>query len=209
MTAQNQSFRPRPGGGFNQGLGQFGEALDESAMAQAGTQKSLTQQSVSPTTAPPPGPKTGAGGQAGPAPAPRPVGTLGQELIQRPARDIWQEIRQFFSLNTWLGIKPDTDDPQKKAKMAATHKRFNGLTEDQQAVAKKLYQEKMQKQKQEEEEKQRRKQLEEKKKAESLVMPSSPKKGPIGPASGKSNKANTTEMLNQQRKMLSNPNQGF
>ncbi len=209
MTAPKPSFRPRPGGGFNQGMGQFGEALDESAMAQAGSQKSLTQQSVSPTNAPPPGPNSGAGGQAGPPPAPRPVGGLSEELLKRPAKDIWQEIRQFFSLNTWLGIKPDTNDPQKKAKMAATHKRFNSLTEDQQAVAKKLYQEKMQRQKQEEEEKQRRKQLEEKKKAESLVMPSSPKKGPIGPASGKSNKANTTEMLNQQRKMLSNPNQGF
>ncbi len=208
MKPAGPTYRPRPGGGFNTGMGQFGEALDESAMQQAGAQKALTQQSASPAGMPvKPGGDTGAMGSQK---APRPVGSLTEELINRPVKDIFDELKQFFSLNTWLGIKPETTDPQKKAKMAAVHKRYQSLTEEQQQVAKRQYQEQMQRKKQEEEEKERKKTLEKRNKEnDSLPMPSSPKKGPIGPASGKSKKSNTTEMLNQQRKMLSNPNQGF
>ena len=89
-------MRARPGGGFNSGMGQFGEHLDESAMQQAMTQKALAQQQANPQTAA----AAAAGAKQAAQPAsqqqPREVGSLGDELLKRPFHDIWHEIKQFF-----------------------------------------------------------------------------------------------------------------
>lgn len=207
-TPPKPTSRPRPGGGFSQGMGQFtDEYLEESDMQQAMGQKSLTQQQADPATM-----AAAAAGQkqqhqaaqsgAMPQP-PREIGSIKDELITRPIHDIWTEIKKFFSLNTWLGINPDTQDPQKQQKMAAIHKRYQQLDAEQQEVAKKQYHEKLQKKKAEEEEKQRRKQQEEQQKQQSIAMPHSPQKGPIGPSSGKSRKSNTADLLEQDRKTMS------
>lgn len=203
------AMRARPGGGMNQGLGQFGEHLDESALAQAGAQKALSQAAADPA-----GAMSAAqgqkikqqmqdGGVGQPDRPPRSVGSITDELIKRPAQDIWAEIKSFFSLNTWLGIKANTIDPIKKQKQMATHRRWQQLNQEQQALAKQKYQEELKKKELEEEEKQRRKQAEEEQKQQQVVMPSSPKKGPVGPASGQSKKKQTTQLMQQQRQMLS------
>lgn len=198
-------MRPRPGGGFNSGMGQFGEHLDESAMQQAMTQKSLGQQQANPMAA-----AAAAAGakQASQPPSqqqPREVGSLGDELIKRPLHDIWNEIKQFFSLNTWLGIKADTDDPQKKQKLAAFHRRFQKLEQEDQAEVKRKFQLREQQAKQQKEAEERKKIAEQKQKEQSsIVAPSGSKKGPIGPASGKSRKSNAISQLTQNRQQLSN-----
>lgn len=199
------SFRPRPGGGFNTGVGQFGEHLDESAMQQAVSQKALSQQQTNPQAA-----AAAAAGakQANQPPSqqkPRELGTIGDELIKRPFHDIWNEIKQFFSLNTWLGIKPDSDDPQKKQKLADYHRRFQKLEQEDQAEVKRQFQIREQKAKQQKEEEQRKKMAEQKQKEQSAIAaPSGSKKGPIGPASGKSRKSNAITQLTQNRQQLSN-----
>jgi hypothetical protein len=194
------SVRPRPGGGFNQGLGQFGEAFDESVAGQAMQQKALGQQQVSPSGA-------AAAAQAArtqvPQQQPREVGSFKDELIDRPLKDMWHEITQFFALNTWLGIDPNTKDPKEQQKMVATHRRYQQLTKEQQAVARQKYQEEMKKKQWEEQEKQRKKQLEEQQKAQDLPMPSSPNKGPVGPGGSKKQKA--AAKLQHDRQTLGSP----
>ena len=121
--------RPRTGGGMGQGLGQFGEHLDESALKQAVGQKSMAQAAADPkmAAAAAQGAKQQQAASTGQATPPREVGTLKEELIKRPLKDIWQEIKQFFTLNTWLGINPDTKDPKEKQKQAAIHQRYMKL----------------------------------------------------------------------------------
>ncbi len=189
-------MRARPGGGFNLG-GSFNEHLDENAMKQAAGQKQLTQAQADPTTAKAAAQKA----QAQPQKSPPEVGSLTDELIKRPAKGIWEEIKKFFSLNTWLGIKPpELKTPEEQAKAKQVYARYQQLTQEQQEVARKRYQELMQKKKTEEEEKIRKKQLEEQKKAQELPMPSSPKKGPIGPGMSKKQKAQAR--LQQQMKTI-------
>lgn len=197
------SVRPRPGGGFNQGLGQFGEAFDESVASQAMQQKALGQQQVAPSGAAAAAAAQKAQSQSPKQRPPREVGSFKDELIARPIKDMWKEIQQFFSLNTWLGIDPQTKDPKDQQRMVATHRRYQQLTEEQQAVARKKYQEEMKKKQAEEQEKERKKQLEQQRKAQDLPMPSSPKKGPIGPGMSKKQKA--TAQLQHDRQTLSSP----
>jgi len=192
------TMRARPGGGFNLGGG-FNEHLDEAALQQAGKQKQLTQAQADPSTA-----KAAAQaaqqsqGQQAPPPE---VGSLTDELIKRPIKGVWEEIKKFFSLNTWLGIEPpQIKTPEQQAKAKQIHQRYQQLDQEQQAVARKRFQELEQKKKLEEEEKMRKKQMEEQKKAQEVQMPSSPKKGPIGPGMSKKQKAQAR--LQQQRQTL-------
>jgi len=205
MGGAKPSARPMMGGGMSQGLGQFGEHLDESALKQAVGQKGLGQVAADPrmAQAAAQGAKQDQSAATGQPKPPREVGTLSEELIKRPVKDIGQEIRAFFTLQTWLGINPNTRDPKEIQKQTAIHGRYQQLDEAQQALVKQRYQERLQKEKAEEEEKQRKKQMEEQKKNQVLTMPSSPKKGPIGPASGKSKKDNAQALLQQQRQTMS------
>ena len=190
------SMRARPGGGFNLGGG-FNEHLDEAAMAQASKQKQLTQAQADPAT-------TQAAAQKAQAQVQKPppeVGSLTDELVKRPAKGVWEELKKFFSLNTWLGIEPpQLKTPEEQAKAKQIHQRYQQLDREQQEVARRRYQELMQKKKAEEEEKMRKKQLEEQKKAQEIQMPSSPKKGPIGPGMSKKQKAQAR--LQQQMKTI-------
>ncbi len=192
------SMRARPGGGFNMGGG-FNEHLDESAMAQASQQKQLTQAQADPATAQAAAQKAQSQAQA--QKPPPEVGSLTDELIKRPAKGVWEEIKKFFSLNTWLGIEPpQIKTPEEQAKARQIHQRYQQLDREQQEVAQKRYQELMQKKKAEEEEKMRKKQMEEQKKAQELPMPSSPQKGPAGPGASKKQKAQAR--LQQQMKTM-------
>lgn len=134
---------------------------------------------------------------------PRPVGTVIEEA-KRGFSDIFQGIKEFFSLNTWLGVNPDNLDPQQQQHAQQLHSKYQQLDQEQQMVAKQMYEERMQKKKIAEEEAQRKRQIEADRKAQSIDMPSGPQKGPVGPGSGKSKKQNAMTKLKQDRTTLNN-----
>lgn len=208
MTPNGPAARPRPSGGFNSGFGNFQDSfehLDQNAVQSAMQQKQLTQQttnSAQPTT----------GGQALGKPQqnithepakPREVGTLQQELIQRPAKDVVAGLASFFDINSLLEISLEKDSPEVQAKKQQTLQRWNKLNQEQQAVAQELYRQEMKKKQQEQEEKQAQAQREEQAKQQSIAVPSSPQKGPVGP--GGSHKAKAVQKLEQDRKSLGGP----
>jgi len=198
-SAQKPAMRVRQGGGFNQGFGNFtDEHLDENAMQQAMQQKALQQQSTTSGTKPQPQ-QQGTG--LPPAP-PREVGTISDE-VKRAGQDIWTEVKQFFRLNTWLNINPETKDPAELAKQKQIHRRWQELDQNQRAVAKKMYQQEVQRKKAEAEEEERKKQQAKQQEASALPMPSSPQKGPVGPTGSKKQKA--INKLQQDRQNMSGP----
>lgn len=131
---------------------------------------------------------------------PREMGSIKDEL-KRGVTDILSGIKEFFNINTWLGIKPENIDPQQEAQAKQLHSRYQQLDQEQQAVARKMYEEKMQKKKMEEEEAARKKQMEADQKAQSFEMPSGPQKGAKGQGGSKKQKAMTK--LKQDRTTLS------
>ncbi len=199
--AKGPALRARPGGGFNQGMGQFGEHLDENASQVSAQQKLLAQQQTQTAGTPDPSQK-GTGQQPAQQRQPREVGSILDETIKRPAQDIWQEIKQFFDIGSILQINPQTDTPEEQAKKKQLHARYEQLTQEQQQVAQKRFQEEQQRKQQQEEEELQKKQMEEQQK-QSFVVPTSPQKGPVGPSSGKSNKQNMIAKMTQDRKQMS------
>lgn len=190
MPSNGHSAAPRPGGGFNAGMGQFGEHLDEAAMMKAMQQKSQQQQKASTTTVPTPLNAQNRSHQPS-----RDVGSFSEELFQRPLQDLWEGIKSMADLDMWLGIEPTPEQEQERARKEVILKRFNQLTDEEQSIAKQRYQEHIQRQQAEEEEKHMRKQREEQQ--SSLVMPSKAPSGPVGP--GMSGKQKASAQLNWDR----------
>lgn len=186
--------RPRPGGGFNAGMGQFGEHLDEEAMKKAMSNKGSQQQGASTSGLPSASSVTKQ--SSGPL-------SLTDELLKNPLKDMGNSLKSLADLNTWMGIKPSEEDAQERAHKEIMLKNFNKLTDEEQAVAKQRYQERMKKLQAEEEEKERQKQLKAQQAQESLNMPASPQKGPIGPGMSGSQKAKA--QLDWDRQRLSGP----
>ncbi len=155
-----------------------------------------------------PGTEAGAGGvtpgaSTGPVVQPREVDTI-QEEAKRGISDIFKGIKEFFSLNTWLGVNPNKLDPQQEAQAKQLHSRYQQLDQEQQMVARKMFEEKMQKKRIQEEQEQRKKQMEAEKSAQTFEMPSGPKKGAVGPGGGKTKKQNVLSKLKQDRTTLNN-----
>lgn len=204
---------PRAMGGFNSGFGNFSdEHLEENAFQQAMGQKALGQQATAASqsttggSALQPGQLPGQlpGQQPGAQPPqPREVSTIPDELVKRPAKDIVQGLKSIFDINTLLGIDPTKDDPQTQARKKQQLQRWQSLNQEQQQYAQQLFQEKMKKKQQAEQEEQMKKQQEQQRQAQSFEMPSSPKKGPVGPG-GSGKKAAVTK-LEQDRKTLGGP----
>lgn len=209
MSSPAPAARPRPSGGFNQGFGNFNDSfehLDDKAMKSAVQQKALGQQGTSSTQSTTGGSALGSHTQPPPAAQPvkpRPIGSLADELVVRPAQDIGKGLLSLFDINTLLGVNAQKDDPQTQAKKKQMLQRWNQLDEEDQAQVKKRYQETMQKKQQEEKEEQAKKQQAEQAKAQQVVVPSSPKKGPIGP--GGTGKQRAVNKLEQDRKTLGGP----
>ena len=134
---------------------------------------------------------------------PRPVGTFADEF-KTGITDIFQGIKEFFNINTWLGVNPDKLDPQQQAHAKQLHSRYQQLDQEQQSVARRMFEEKMQRQKMQQQEEAQRKQREADQKAQSIEMPSSPKKGAEGPGGGKSKKQNVMTKMKQDRTTLNN-----
>ncbi|MBU0579407.1 hypothetical protein KKE34_03365 [Patescibacteria group bacterium] len=196
MPGPKPGFKPRPMGGFNPGMGASSEHLDEASIKAAGAQKQLTQQQSSTQ------PASGKSGTTVQPQKPREVGSFKDELVKRPLKDIKKGLASIFNIKALLNINTD-DTPEEQAKKKSLHQRFNKLTEEQQQVAQKKHQEAMQKKKLEQEEEERKKQEKAAKAQSALAAPSSPKKGPIGPASGQSKKQKTQSLLQQSRQGLS------
>jgi hypothetical protein len=209
MSSPRPAARPRISGGFNQNMGAFNEHLDDDAMQNAMQQKGLTQQNASaadPTGMGGGGALPGAAGtQNRPAqpPKPREIGSITEELVNRPAQDIFKGLKSIFDLNSLLGLPQAEDDPQTKARKQQMLQRYNKLSDEQQAVARQKYQESMQKKQAEEQEKQAKKQQEEQQKSQTINVPSGTKKGPEGPGGSKKQKA--VNKLQQDRKTLGGP----
>lgn len=205
MPANGPSLRPRPGGGFNTGMGQFGEHLDENATQQAVTQKQLGQQQAVGAGSPQ-GVPTGTNplSPTAPPPPPREMGTIVQELITRPTVDITKGLLSLFDFSAALGMSPpETKSPEEKVRLQATHRRYQQLNQEQQAFARQKYQEEMQKKKLLQEEEERQKQQKRQLASQQVVLPSSPQNGPIGPAG--SSKQRAVTKLQTDRQMLGGP----
>lgn len=127
----------------------------------------------------------------------RPVGTLKQELLDRPIEAVVKEIGAIFSLSRLLGIENPQDTPEQKAKKAQLLQNFNQLTQEEQTLADQLYQERLARKQQQEQEDQIKKQ-QAAQEASSVAPPSSPRKGPPDP-SGKSKSQAAMQQLKQDR----------
>lgn len=146
----------------------------------------------------------GAGGQqphqAQPV-QPREVGSVVDEL-KLGASDIFSQLKDFFSLNSWLGVDPNNLNPEQKAHAQQVHSRYQQLDQEQQAVARQMYQERMQRKRQQQQEDEHKRQVEAQQKAQSVEMPSSPKKG--AQQQGGNKKQRTMQKLKTDRTTLNN-----
>lgn len=146
----------------------------------------------------------GAGGhqphQAQPV-QPREVGSVIDEL-KLGASDIFSQLKDFFSLNSWLGVDPNNLNPEQQAHAKQIHSRYQQLDQEQQAVARQMYQERMQRKRLQQQEEERKRQIEAQQKAQSIEMPSSPKKG--AQQQGGSKKQRTMQKLKTDRTTLNN-----
>jgi hypothetical protein len=192
MPSSGHSAAPRPGGGFNAGMGQFGEHLDEAAMMKAMQTKGMQQQKASASTSPTPLSST----QKNQKP-PRDVGSLKDELITYPLQDLIGAFKSIWDIDAWLGIEPSPAQEQERARKEVMLKRFNKMTDEEQAVFKQRYQERMKKMQMEEEERQRQHQMKEQQSQSSIQVPGKAASGPVGP--GMSNKQKATNQLNFDR----------
>ena len=175
---------PRPGGGFNAGMGQFGEHLDETAMTKAVQQKGMQQQQASASTAPTPPPAH----QPTQSP-PSDMGSITDELFVKPFEDLKSGFADLADFNMWLGIEPTPEQEQERARKEVILKRFNKMTDDEQAITKQKYQEHMKKKQMEEEEKHRQKQLKAQQDQQSFKVPGKAPSGPVMPGMSGSQKA--------------------
>ena len=182
MTSSKPAIsRPRIGGGMNTNLGNFAsENFDESVMQQAMQQKAKSQQAADPGASPTSG-KTGQNKS--------PLSTTPETQKARPVspkqelkwfgQDLARGLASLFDINAALGIDPVKDSPE------------------DQAYVQQKYQEEMKAKQEEERQKEEAKRKKEAEENQQIQVPSSPKKGPVGPAGNKKQKA--TQMVNQQR----------
>jgi hypothetical protein len=63
--------------------------------------------------------------------APREVGSIPEELLQRPLQDMGQEVKGLFNVNQWFGIKT-LDTPEEKQRKTELHSRYQQTNQEQQ-----------------------------------------------------------------------------
>lgn len=192
------SARPRPGGGFNPGMGFGGEQLDEQALQQAMSQKTLAQQGANPGVAPTS--TSGLTGAAGDTAQAEPASTdIVEGIVLEPIKQVVTDVLDATGLPEWLqwlGITQQT--PEQEAHKRQCLQRYQALNEQQQAVAKQEFEARMQKKQQEEEERQQRAAAEQAERSQQLAVPQGKKDGAEG-MGGKSRKQQATHMVQQQR----------
>lgn len=206
-------MQTRPGGGFRQSFGNFSdEHEDAAALQRAGAQKQTAQaasvlgqtgvakqQAAANGAAQTPLANPEAAAQA--PVQPRAISNVGEELIVRPLKDIWQTFASFFDLNKLLGINTE-DPPEKKAKKQKIAQNWQKLTQEEQAFVQQKYQEELQRKQREQQEEQARKEEEARQAEEQAIAPpSSPHKGPMAPTGNK--KQQTSQLMQNKRTQMS------
>lgn len=122
------------------------------------------------------------GGMPGGAPSapktpPREVGTIAEELVTRPAQDMVDEVKSWFNVNEWFGIK-STDTPEQQQQKQQLHSRYQQLTSEQQQHFQARLQREHQRKARMAEEDQAAASRKQAEAASALPEPSSPNKGP-------------------------------
>lgn len=192
--------QPSPGGGPPPGAmpSMGGEGIPEDMMQQLGAQSGKSGAKPTAAQAKQLQAAQKMGGKKGGS-----IGTVQQEFQQFP-QEVWDGVSSFFSLNPWLGIDPETLSPEDKQRAIAVHQGHERLKAEQKQVAQEMYQEEMEKKKKlEMEEEEKRRQEQQQAANQQAVLPSTPKKGPVGPGGSKKQKAQ--QQLQQDRKSLSGP----
>lgn len=133
--------------------------------------------------------------------APRPVGTLSEELIKRPAKDILTGLKSVFNIQEIFDIKP-TDSPEQQAKRRQMHQNYQKLDAAQQEVVQEEYQKRME-EKQANEQKAEEARRRKAQQSQTIQAPSGQKKGPD--AGGGSRKQRAQTKLQNDRKTLGGP----
>lgn len=194
----------RPSGGFRDA---FGDELEQSASnsqavqaASSNKQQSqqnsvLSQQAAAKQAA-------SAGQQAGRAP--RPVGTLTEELLTRPVKDIADSLKSFVDVNQILHINAEDppEEKQRKQQMAAN---WQKLTAAEQEEVQRQYQANLQKKQEEQQaEEERKKKQAEAESNDSIAPPSSPQRG----TQGMNAKKKASTIISNSRKLDQSGNSG-
>lgn len=126
-------------------------------------------------------------------PSPRQVSSIKQELIDRPLQDVAKELTAFANLNALLEINPQSDSPEEQARKQQAHAKWQQLSQEQQQLAAQTYQKEMQRKQMLEQEAKQKAQQQAAQRTQ-LAIPSSPSKGPAGPAGGNRKKAAATQL---------------
>lgn len=199
------SFRPRPGGGFNQGLGQFSEHLDEQAMQQAVQQKAMGQQASSQTAVPTPPPGTPMGGDTPEQPQPSEQNIF-DTVITAPVEAVSKTLLSMSGLDKLLGIKTTAQlTPEEQAKKKTFLQRYNQLDDQQQEVARANYQRRLQEEKLLEQEEERKRQQEAAAESQPIMAQGKAPSGAQGPGGRTSKKQQMLSKMQNDRKTLSGP----
>ncbi|MBP7700729.1 hypothetical protein KA111_01545 [Candidatus Woesebacteria bacterium] len=203
-------FSPAPGNGSGMGNpggmggfgGGFGENPDENAIMQAMSKSGGGSGANSGAAGSHNSSGHGMGNAGAPAPVePREVAEIPEEA-KRGAEDVWKEVKQFFSINTWLGINPEGMTPEEQAEAKEFHANYQRLDQEQQGVARQMYQEKMEKKHAQEREDRQRKEMEAQQSEQGFEMPAGPQKGAQN--GGKTRKQQVLHKMKQDRTTLSN-----
>lgn len=137
----------------------------------------------------------------------RDVGSLSEELVTRPVQDIKDglaSILDFDAFREMLGFPANQVTPEKKAELQRVWQGYQSQDgAHQQAIQQKfqLRQQQAMQQRQEDEMKRQQKAAQE---AQTISVPSGPKKGPVGP-SGNSSRQRAETKLENDRKTMKNP----
>ncbi len=136
----------------------------------------------------------------------KPVGNFKQELknlVVDPFKGIAKEGKTFFSIENFLGMKPN-EDPETQQKKQQIWSRYQKLDNEYKQAIQKRFQKEMERKQRMEKEEQEAKQKEEEKAAQRDIQPpTSPKKGPVGFGFGNKKKAATSRLQHNRRAGLS------
>ncbi len=189
------------GGMRNVGLsgGIDSERLEQQAIQAAAQNKSAQQQGAAAPAKPSAQSQTQQARQPQPS---REVGSIKEELVERPAKDVVKGLKSIFDINRLLEIDLEKDNPEEITRKKKLHQRWQQLTKAEQQVAQQKYQQELKKKQEEEKRQQLEKERQEKAKQKTIAPPTSVSKKPGLFIAGKSTKKKAQNRLQQQMKTM-------
>jgi hypothetical protein len=133
---------------------------------------------------------------------PREVGSIKEELVERPAKDVVKGLKTIFDINRLLEINLEKDSPEEVVRKKKLHQRWQQLTKAEQQVAQQKYQQELKKKQEEEKRRQLEKERQEKARQETIAPPAGVDKKPGLFITGKSSKKKAQNRLQQQMKTM-------